>query len=141
MEQRAEHLLIHFVRLKNCYLHPGGLHTQNFQRTNQGFSGCQLRSFVNHQYQHSKDLDYTWIKLNMKQKFDVKRILRYRGEACAFDWPDSYCRVASNIDSATTTLFSISATEAKAFSYLSCIYIIVLKFKCNHHSCNKKLES
>lgn len=50
----------------------------------------------------------------------------YLGEDSALDWPDSYCKVASNIDSAITTLFSFSASEAIAFSYFSWIYIMML---------------
>jgi len=50
-----------------------------------------------------------------------------RGEGCALTWPDWYCKVASNIDSAITTLFSISAIEAVASSYFSCIHIVVYR--------------
>ena len=45
-------------------------------------------------------------------------IYRWVGRGlCCLDW---YCKVASNIDSAITTLFSISANEAVAASYFSC---------------------
>lgn len=48
------------------------------------------------------------------------RYSKYLGEGCALFCPDWYCKVASNIDSAITTLFSISAREALAASYFSC---------------------
>ena len=50
----------------------------------------------------------------------------YRGDGCALVWPDWYCKVASNIDSAITALFSISARVAVTSSYFSCIIRVVL---------------
>lgn len=49
-----------------------------------------------------------------------KRWYHYLGEGCALFCPDWYCKVASNIDSAITTLFSISAKEAVVASSFSC---------------------
>lgn len=55
-----------------------------------------------------------------------KKMNTHLGEGCALSWPDWYCKVASNIDSAITTLFSISAIEAEASSYFSCIHVVVV---------------
>lgn len=49
-------------------------------------------------------------------------LLTYRGDDNALTWPDWYCKVASNVVSAMTTLSSIFAREAVAFSYFSCIH-------------------
>lgn len=57
-----------------------------------------------------------------KKQYDVKKFVMYRGEDNALAWPDWYCNVASNIDSAITTLSSIWVSEAIAFSYFSCTY-------------------
>lgn len=56
-----------------------------------------------------------------------KKIFKYLGEDRALAWPDSYCSVASSIDSATFTLFSISVSEDIALSYFSWICAIQLR--------------
>lgn len=53
--------------------------------------------------------------MNYKKKCENTNL----GEGWALTWPDWYCKVASNIDSAITTLFSIWAIEATASSYFS----------------------
>lgn len=62
-----------------------------------------------------------------KQSRYGKRLITHRGEGCALIWPDWYCKVASNIDSAITTLFSISASEAMTSSYFSCTNIYCVR--------------
>lgn len=66
------------------------------------------------------------------------------GEDTALTWPDSYCNVASSIDSAITTLFSIWASEAIAFSYFSYINKNTEKLrgkrKSLHYAYIKKLQ-
>lgn len=48
----------------------------------------------------------------------------YLGEGNTLFCPDWYCKVASSIDSAITSLFSISARDPVASSYFSCIVIV-----------------
>lgn len=77
---------------------------------------------------HENLLDLIHKEVNIHKKH---RFLVYLGEDCALALPDWYCMVASNTDSAMTTLCSIWASEAIAFSYFSCAHNFIV----NQYSC------
>lgn len=74
-----------------------------------------------------------WLDRNGKINGNGEFLL-YRGEHTALFCTDSFCNVASSIDSAVRTLFSISASEAIALSCFSCtnMQIRSMRIICQH---------